>query len=99
MERGGCVYIMTNKSNSTVYVGVTSDLPSRVNEHKTNRYPGSFTSRYKCYKLVYFETFHSIEEAISREKEIKGWLRSKKDTLIDHSNPERKDLFSQVLDW
>jgi len=71
MERGGCIYIMNNKVNTTLYIGVTSDLKSRVWEHKNKVYPNSFTSRYNLFKLVYFEIFSNIEEAIGREKQLK----------------------------
>jgi len=99
MERGGAIYIMSNHTNTTLYVGVTSNLYSRVYEHRNSVYPKSFTSRYKCFKLVYYELFSSIEEAIAREKQVKGWKRFKKDDLISILNPERKDLFEQVKDW
>ena len=89
---------MSNKTNSTLYIGVSSDLQSRVYEHRSNYYPGSFTSRYKCFKLVYFENFSSIEEAITREKKLKGWLRTRKDQLIDQYNPERRDLYGELLE-
>lgn len=72
MQRGGYVYIMTNKYNNVLYTGVTSQLRNRVYEHKTNFYSGSFTSRYNVHKLVYYEGFEHIEEAIDREKRIKG---------------------------
>jgi len=97
--KGGAIYIMTNKYHTTLYTGVTSDLVARVFEHRNNRYPGSFTSRYKCYKLVYFETFHSIEEAISREKQIKAGSRKKKIQLIESLNPEWRDLYEEVKTW
>jgi putative endonuclease len=71
MEREGCVYIMTNIHDGILYTGVTSDLRSRVWEHKNNYYPTSFTSKYKCYKLVYYCFFFHIEEAIDEEKRIK----------------------------
>jgi len=77
MERGGAVYILTNKTHSTLYIGVTSDLISRLYEHQHNYYPGSFTSTYNLKKLVYYEGFHSIEEAIDREKQLKRWNRNK----------------------
>jgi len=64
MQRGGCDYIMSNVFNSVVYIGVTSDLFSRVAEHKDKAYPSSFTAKYNCNKLVYFEAFSTIEEAI-----------------------------------
>jgi len=72
MERGGCVYMMTNTFNTTFYVGVTSELEIRIWQHKNNDYPESFTSKYKCYKLGYFMFFPTIEDAIAEEKRIKG---------------------------
>ncbi|MBN2348077.1 MAG: GIY-YIG nuclease family protein [Bacteroidales bacterium] len=96
MERGGAVYIMTNNNNSTLYVGVTSLLKERIFEHKTKVYPASFTSRYNLIKLVYFETFHSIEEAIHREKQIKSGSRKKKEDLINSINPIWKDLYDDL---
>ena len=92
MERGGSIYIMTNKGNTTLYIGVTSDLKSRVWEHKNKVYPNSFTSRYNLFKLVYFENFTTIEEAISREKQLKRWHREWKYNLIKETNPEMIDL-------
>lgn len=94
MVKGGAIYIMTNYANTTLYVGVTSDLLNR-----SHKYPRSFTSRYKLTKLVYYETFHSIEEAIDREKQIKGGSRLKKQKLINSRNPEWKDLYEIVLSW
>lgn len=84
------VYIMTNKSG-TLYTGVTDDLERRVYEHKQKLLPG-FTSKYNITQLVYFEVTQDIEAAISREKQIKGWLRRKKIALIESVNPEWKDL-------
>ncbi len=99
MEHGGCVYILNNKGNTTLYVGVTSDLYSRVLEHKEKKYAKSFTAKYNLNKLVYFESFHSIEEAISREKQIKGGSRAKKDQLVNQMNPEWKNLIDEVSKW
>ncbi|MBN2615452.1 MAG: GIY-YIG nuclease family protein [Bacteroidales bacterium] len=96
MVRGGYIYIITNLRNTVLYTGVTSELRNRVYEHKTNLYPGSFTSRYKLHKLVYFEGFDSIEEAITREKQIKGGSRQKKIKLIEGVNPEWKDLYDSI---
>ena len=73
---------MSNEDCSTLYVGVTSDLYKRVWEHKNGKYPKSFTSKYTLHKLVYYEGFHSIEEAIAREKQIKGGSRIKKEKLL-----------------
>jgi len=99
MKRGGCVYIMTNKNNTTLYAGVTSDLKIRVHQHKNNLFPQSFTANYNLHKLVYYEGFHRIEEAIAREKQIKAGSRKKKETLINTINPDWKDLYNEVLDW
>ena len=99
MERGGAVYFMTNKSNTTIYVGVTSKLKERIYSHKNNLIPDSFTARYKLHKFVYYEMFHSIEEAITREKQIKAGPRSKKVELINGLNPEWLDLFDEILNW
>ena len=93
----GYVYIMTNNNNTVLYTGVTSDLKVRVKEHKEKRYPGSFTGRYNIGKLVYFERFTSIGEAINREKQIKGGPRRKKVELINCMNPEWKDLTSWLV--
>ena len=90
----GYVYIMTNDNNTVLYTGVTSDLNVRVKEHKEKRYPGSFTGRYNIGKLVYFERFTSITEAINREKQIKGGSRKKKVELINQINSEWEDLTS-----
>ena len=67
MEKGGYVYILTNKNHTTLYTGVTSDLFSRIADHREKKYWNSFTAKYNTHKLVYYETFHSIEEAIARE--------------------------------
>jgi putative endonuclease len=81
---------MTNKSR-TLYTGVTGDLMRRVYEHKNKLIKG-FTSKYKIQYLAYYEATSSIDSAISREKQIKGWLRAKKIALIESTNPEWKDL-------
>ena len=100
MIRGGAVYIMTNKNNTTLYVGVTSNLPGRVLEHIENYYPKSFTARYKLHKLVYYESFGTIEEAIDREKQLKGGSRQKKIDLIKSMNPSWFDLYEvEVKNW
>ncbi len=84
------VYIMSNRSK-TLYTGVTNNLMRRVREHKTGA-GSEFTSKYKLDRLVYFERFEDIRNAIEREKRIKGWLRIKKITVIVSANPEWKDL-------
>lgn len=91
MERGGCVYILTNKNKTVLYIGVTADLPARLQEHKEGIYSGSFSKRYNLHFLIYFEYYPSIEEAIGREKELKGWTRSKKENLIYNVNPKWED--------
>jgi len=86
------VYLMTNKSG-TLYIGLTNNLKRRVFAHK-NKLVEGFTKKYNITKLVYFETFSDIYSAISREKTIKGWLRSKKLNLIKTTNPNLEDLSS-----
>jgi putative endonuclease len=81
---------MTNRSK-TLYAGVTNDLLRRIYEHKNKMVEG-FTKKYKITKLVYYEDTNDVEEAIAREKQIKGWLRKKKIALIESINPEWKDL-------
>ncbi|PJJ83193.1 GIY-YIG nuclease family protein [Mucilaginibacter auburnensis] len=78
MIRGGCIYIMTNKTHSVLYIGVTSNLLSRAWEHKNKVYPTSFTAKYNCNKLVYYCFYPHIEEAISAEKALKGSNRKHK---------------------
>lgn len=85
------VYIVGNVSRKSVYVGVTNNLYRRVNEHKAGEVPG-FTRKYKCNMLLYYEEYSDIRVAISREKQLKGWTRSKKEDLIASINPERIDL-------
>jgi len=79
------VYIMTNRSR-TLYIGVTNNLERRVYEHKHKLVPG-FTSQYNITQLVYFELTSDVRAAIAREKQIKGWLRTKKIALIESANP------------
>lgn len=88
------VYIMTNASR-TLYVGVTNDLMRRVQEHKNKIHQG-FTQRYNISILVYYEHATEIESAIMREKQIKGWSRARKVTLVESANPEWRDLSG---DW
>ncbi|PKP20828.1 MAG: hypothetical protein CVU05_08170 [Bacteroidetes bacterium HGW-Bacteroidetes-21] len=96
MEQGGYIYIMTNKTNKVLYVGVTSNLSARVYEHKSNIYTKSFTARYNVHKLVYFEVFDSIEEAIEREKLLKKWQKAWKYSLIEKSNQNFDDLYDLI---
>ena len=90
------VYIMTNHSG-TLYTGVTNNLQRRVREHKSGKFKG-FTAKYKIKKLVFFEEGNNINDALRREKEIKGWLRSKKIALIESINPDWKDLSLEWMD-
>jgi len=78
MIKGGAIYILTNENNTTLYTGVTSNLIKRLFEHRSGKYPNSFTGRYGLSKLVYYEVFLRIEDAIAREKQIKGGSRLKK---------------------
>jgi len=88
----GFVYIMTTGNNSVLYTGVTSDLKERVVQHKSKKHPNSFTARYNICKLVYYEIFETIGEAIKREKKIKGGSRKKKIDLVNHVNSGWDDL-------
>ena len=91
------VYILASATNYTVYIGVTSDLIRRVYEHRKHLDPDSFTSKYDVYKLVYFEQTNDVKAALEREKQLKGWRRSKKNALIETMNPEWKDLYPDLL--
>jgi putative endonuclease len=95
MEKVSYVYMMGSTSRRALYTGVTALLFMRVWQHKNNQ-GGYFTTKYKCYRLVYFERFTNIEAAIVREKEIKGWRREKKNKLVESMNPGWKDL---ATDW
>ena len=85
------VYILTNKTNRVLYIGVTNNLSRRMVEHKNEQIEG-FTKRYHLNKLVFFEEFSDINDAIACEKRLKRWTRSKKNTLIETQNPEWEDL-------
>lgn len=91
MSKTYYTYILASKKNGTLYIGVTNDLIRRVREHKGYLIPG-FTSKYKVGKLIYFEEFPDAYQAISREKQLKGWRRSKKIDLITKLNPSWLDL-------
>lgn len=90
------IYILTNKKDGTLYTGVTSNLSKRIFEHK-NEITKGFTSKYNCKTLVYFETFDDMENAILREKQIKGGSRKKKITLIESKNSEWRDLYNEII--
>ena len=91
-----CVYIMTNKGNRVLYTGITSNLFKRVSEHK-DKTGSIFTSSYNVTKLVYYEEYQTMEEAINREKQIKGGSRQKKIDLINSKNPKWKDLYEEFF--
>ena len=96
MHRGGCVYIITNAHHNVLYTGMSSELYQRIYKHKTHFYKNSFSHKYNAEKLVYYEGFDRIEDAIMREKQIKKWGRAKKLALINSANPEWKDLWEGI---
>jgi putative endonuclease len=95
MDKQYYVYILTNKINTVLYTGVTSDLKRRVYEHKQKLASG-FTTRYNVNKLIYYEVFDRIENAIDREKRIKGGSRKRKLDLINQMNEKWKDLYEEL---
>ena len=90
------VYILANKNNSTIYIGVTNDLVRRIYEHKNNVVKG-FTQKYNVHKLVYFEQTENIENAIIREKQLKNYSRERKEELINNVNPNWEDLYPYII--
>jgi len=96
MMNDGFIYIMSNRRNGTLYIGVTSDLVRRSYEHRTGLLPG-FTKRHGLKQLVYFEQHDDIRAAIQREKTIKHWPRAWKVRLIHAQNPEWRDLFDTLV--
>jgi putative endonuclease len=103
----GFIYVLTNSNHTTLYIGVTSNLPHRILEYKEKRYPNSFSARYNLSKLVYFEQFASpirkssgqmIGDAIAREKQLKGGSRLSKFSLVENTNPFWNDLFDDIKD-
>ncbi|WP_306483923.1 GIY-YIG nuclease family protein [Anaerococcus sp.] len=93
----GYFYILTNKSNKVLYKGSTTNIIKRVYEHKNHLDKGSFTDKYNATKLVYYEFYESIKEARGREVQVSKRSRAKKDKLIDSINPERKDLYWDIV--
>ncbi len=91
------VYIMSNRTRTVLYIGITNDLYRRFIEHKTGRIDG-FSKKYKCHYLLYYEEYKIADEAIAREKEIKKWRREKKEKLITILNPKKVDL-AENLGW
>ena len=96
MAKTSWVYIMTNRRDGVLYVGVTTDLKGRIAKHRSKHYENSFTAQYNLDKLVYFEKIDGIVKAIEREKQLKGGPRKKKIALIEGMNPEWKDLFVEL---
>ncbi len=96
MDKGGFVYIMASARNGTLYIGVTSDLPGRVWQHKGGIF-GGFTAKYGCKMLVWFEQHGEIESAIKREKQMKGWKRLWKLRVIEEMNPDWDDLYEGLF--
>jgi putative endonuclease len=95
MSKTGFVYILTNKSRSVLYTGVTSSLKGRTWQHRTGAVPG-FTSRYKVTDLVYYEVCGEMVAAIAREKQVKNYSRLRKTQLITKFNPEWRDLYDEL---
>lgn len=96
MVKKGYVYFMTNWNNEVLYIGVTNSLVRRMTEHNEGR--GSlFTSKYNCHKLVYFEVFQDIEQAIAREKQLKHFKREWKNQLVESINPGWNDLCNTII--
>ncbi|MBL0162405.1 MAG: GIY-YIG nuclease family protein [Xanthomonadales bacterium] len=94
--RQPCVYILASGRNGTLYVGVTSNLPARVWQHRNDVVDG-FSNRYRVHDLVWFEVHETMESAIRREKAIKEWKRKWKVDLIETINPYWRDLYSEIL--
>lgn len=94
----GYIYIITNNNHTVLYTGVTSNLTKRIKEHQDKRYQGSFSARYNVNKLVYYEAFQLIGDAISREKQIKAGSRAKKIALINSINAEWNDLYEEIVE-
>ena len=96
MDRQPCVYIVTNKRNGTLYVGVTSNLPGRIWQHKNKVVPG-FTQKHKLDRLVWYEVHETMESAIQREKAVKYWKRYWKLKAIEEMNPDWRDLYEEII--
>ena len=99
MEKQFFVYILSNATGTTIYTGVTSNLPARIHEHKTHMDPDSFTARYNVTKLVYYELVGKEPMvALEREKQIKSWNRARKNKLINSMNPHWEELYDRLFD-
>ena len=95
MYKSYYIYILSNKYGTVYYTGVTNDLERRVQEHKSGLIPG-FTKKYNCSKLLYYEVYSDINQAIEREKKVKKLSRENKNRLLDTMNPMRNDLYEEI---
>jgi len=91
------VYILASRRNGTLYIGMTGNVLKRANQHKNNLVK-SFAAKYDVYKLVYYERYHNVNDAINREKQLKKWNRQWKMELIEKENPEWRDLFDELVE-
>lgn len=96
MEKAGYVYIMASRRNGTLYLGVTSDLPGRVYQHRQGLV-GGFTKRYGCKQLVWYQAFEDIDAARHRELQMKEWKRAWKLRVIEEMNPQWRDLYAALF--
>ncbi len=96
MSKQFCVYILTNKPRGTLYIGVTSNLPQRVAQHRAKLVEG-FTDKYGLERLVWYEVHENAESAITREKQIKKWNRLWKIELVEKTNPDWRDVYDEIL--
>ncbi|WP_415889757.1 GIY-YIG nuclease family protein [Neptuniibacter sp. SY11_33] len=97
MQKQPAIYILSSKPQGTLYIGVTSNLSQRIWQHKNDFIEG-FTKRYQAHQLVYFELHETMQNAITREKQMKAWKRQWKINLIETQNPNWADLYSTILD-
>jgi len=95
MAKKPCVYILSNRKNGAMYVGVSANLTERIHTHKQNK-PGSFSAKYSIVRLVHVEFFETMIDAITREKQIKNWKRGWKVNLIEQDNPDWNDLYERI---
>ncbi len=95
MKDQSYLYLLSNQHNNVLYVGVTNDIVRRIAEHKAKINKG-FSYRYNCKKLVYYETYTLMTDAIAREKQLKNWERNWKNKLINNSNPQWNDLSEEI---
>jgi len=91
------VYILASPTNNVLYIGMSTQLPERIQQHKDKLVPG-FASKYNCVKLVYFESTSDRDTALFREKQLKGWTRARKAELVTSKNPKWEDLFEMLVE-